>query len=244
LIKLDQDSDNIQTARERALEKEALPLVSLQGVSLGYDSTPVLQGVNLEISASDLIGAAGPNGSGKTTLFRAILGLLPILGGSLSRHCALSEFGYVPQSAALDPHFPLSVREIVEMGAYGRVRSYQFLSSAERERTSLVLEQVGMSHLIAKSFFACSGGQKQRILIARALMVKPKIMILDEPLSGVDEDSRKSIAELLIRLTREQRLAVFFSSHDLEMVQRVADKILRVDKGKSWLQEKKGGRQP
>ena len=133
---------------------KALPLVSLQDVSLGYDSTPVLQGVNLAIFPGDLIGAAGPNGSGKTTLFRAILGLLPILGGSLSRHCALSEFGYVPQSAALDPHFPLSVREIVEMGAYGRVRSYQFLPSEEKDRTSRVLEQVGMGHLITKSFFA------------------------------------------------------------------------------------------
>ena len=82
----------------------------------------------------------------------------------------------------------------------------------------------------------------QRILIARALMVKPKIMILDEPLSGVDEESRKTIAELLIHLTRVNGLALFFSSHDLEMVQRVAEKIVRVDKGKIWLQEKKVSR--
>jgi zinc/manganese transport system ATP-binding protein len=240
-MKLEQDIDKIQTTRGRAVEKEALPLVSLQDVSLGYDSTPVLQGVNLAIFPGDLIGVAGPNGSGKTTLFRAMLGLLPILGGTLSRHCALSEFGYVPQSAALDPHFPLSVREIVEMGAYGRVRSYQFLPAEEKKRTSQVLDQVGMSHLITKSFFACSGGQKQRILIARALMVKPKIMILDEPLSGVDEATRHGITDLLINLTREKGLAVFFSSHDLEMVQRVADKIVRVDKGKSWLEERKMG---
>jgi len=98
-----------------------------------------------------------------------------------------------------------------------------------------------MGHLITKSFFACSGGQKQRILIARALMVKPKIMILDEPLSGVDEATRHGITDLLINLTREKGLAVFFSSHDLEMVQRVADKIVRVDRGKSWLEEGKMG---
>ena len=101
-----------------------------------------------------------------------------------------------------------------------------------------VLDQVGVRQLIAKSFFACSGGQKQRILIARALMVKPKIMILDEPLSGADEESRKSITELLVRLTRKKGLAIFFSSHDIPMVRRVADKILRVDKGKIWWEKK------
>jgi ABC-type Mn2+/Zn2+ transport system ATPase subunit len=93
--------------------------------------------------------------------------------------------------------------------------------------------------LAARSFFSLSGGQKQRILIARALMVKPKIMILDEPLSGVDEESRKSIAELLVQLTRQDGLAIVFSSHDIPMVRRVADRFLRIDKGKIWW-EKKG----
>jgi len=213
--------------------------VSLQNVSLGYDSAPVLQGVSFAIYPGGLIGLAGPNGSGKTTLFRAILGLLPILGGSLSRHCPLSNFGYVPQSAALDPQFPLSVAEIVEMGAYGRVKPYQPLPAQEKKRVEEVLDQVGMPHLIAQSFFACSGGQKQRILIARALMVNPQIMILDEPLSGVDEESRRSITAVLIKLTRDKNIAVFFSSHDLEMVQRVADQIVRVDKGKMWLEERR-----
>lgn len=238
MAKLKPDIDTIP-AGGRVAESERLPLVSLQNVSLGYDSTPVLRNVDLTIYPGDLIGMAGPNGSGKTTLLRAILGLLPILSGSLSRNCPLSNFGYVPQSAALDPQFPLSVGEVVEMGAYGRVRPYQPLPKQEKKMTGEVLDHVGVRQLIAKSFFACSGGQKQRILIARALMVKPKIMILDEPLSGVDEESRKSISELLVRLTREKGLAIFFSSHDISMVRRVAGKILRVDEGKIWW-EKKG----
>jgi ABC-type Mn2+/Zn2+ transport system ATPase subunit len=236
---LGQDSDDIRSARGRASKDDSLPLVSLQNVSLGYDSEPVLKNVDLMIYPGDLIGLAGPNGSGKTTLFRAILGLLPVLSGNLSRNCPLSNFGYVPQSAVLDPQFPLSTAEVVEMGAYGRVRPYEFFPAQEKKQVGEVLEQVGLRHLAARAFFSLSGGQKQRILIARALMVKPRIMILDEPLSGVDEESRKSISELLVQLTRQNGLAIFFSSHDIPMVRKVADRLLRVDKGEIWW-EKKG----
>lgn len=217
---------------------ELRPLVLLQHVSLGYDSEPVLRGVDLTIYPGDFIGMAGSNGSGKTTLFRAILGLLPILNGSLERDCLLSDFGYVPQSASLDPNFPLTTGEVVEMGSFGRLRPYQRMSLGEKEKAKKSLDQVGLSHLAAKSFFSLSGGQKQRILIARALMVNPKILVLDEPLSGVDQESRRAITELLIKLNHENGLTVFFSSHDLEMVRTVADKILRVDNGKTWWETK------
>jgi ABC-type Mn2+/Zn2+ transport system ATPase subunit len=216
------------------------PLIVMENTSMGYNSGAILTDVNLAIYPGNLVGLAGPNGSGKTTLFRTVLGLLAPLSGRLVRHCPLAKFGYVPQSAALDPQFPLSVLEIVEMGAYGRVKSFQIFPAPETKRALNVLEQVGMSHVKSKSFFALSGGQKQRVLIARALMVDPAIMILDEPLSGVDEESRQSITALLIRLSREERLAVFFSSHDLEMVQRVADKIVRVDRGAVWVEERSG----
>jgi ABC-type Mn2+/Zn2+ transport system ATPase subunit len=241
-MKPEQHFEEVSGARERDLLNESLPLVSLEHVNIGYPSAPVVQDVTLAIYPSSLIGLAGPNGSGKTTLFRTILGFLPPLGGSLSRNCPLSKFGYVPQSAALDPQFPLSASEVVEMGAYGRVRPYQLLPLKEKETVREVLLQVGLPQLAAKPFFSLSGGQKQRVLIARALMVNPRIMILDEPLSGVDAESRQSIAELLQKLTREKGLAVFFSSHDLEMVQRVADRIVRVDSGKAWLEEGEGGR--
>lgn len=219
-----------------------IPLIVMDNISLGYNSSAVLTDVNLAIYPGNLVGLAGPNGSGKTTLFRTMLGLLAPLNGTLVRNCPLAKFGYVPQSAALDPQFPLSVLEIVEMGAYGRVKSFQIFPVHETKRALEVLEQVGMAHVKAKSFFALSGGQKQRVLIARALMVGPAIMILDEPLSGVDEESRQSITSLLIRLSREECLAVFFSSHDLEMVQRVADKIVRVDRGAVWVEERSGSR--
>lgn len=214
-------------------------LVLLRDVKLGYGSTPLIEGVNLAIYPASVVGLAGPNGSGKTTLFRTLLGLLPSLGGTILRGCPLAHFGYVPQSAALDPQFPLSVEEVVAMGAYGRLKPHRPFPAAERRHLGEVVDLFGMGAIKSRSFFACSGGQKQRVLIARALMVKPKVLILDEPLSGVDEESRKAIAELLICLTRNQNLAVFFSSHDLEMVGRVAERIVRVAEGRIWLE--KGG---
>jgi ABC-type Mn2+/Zn2+ transport system ATPase subunit len=195
----------------------------------------VLEGVEFDVQIGDLIAIAGPNGSGKTTLFRTILGFLPVLGGSLTRNCSLSEFGYVPQSAALDANFPVTVEEVVEMGAYGRLKPYQLTPDKEKAELRKVLEQVGLAHLRGRAFFSLSGGQKQRILIARALMVGPKILILDEPLAGVDTESRSAITEFLVRLNREQKKAIFFSSHDLRMVRSVTKKILRVDDGKlAW----------
>ena len=233
-------SPNISIIAKTAMADGLVPLIVMDNISLGYNSSAVLTDVNLAIYPGNLVGLAGPNGSGKTTLFRTMLGLLAPLSGTLVRNCPLAKFGYVPQSAALDPQFPLSVLEIVEMGAYGRVKSFQIFPVHETKRALEVLEQVGMAHVKAKSFFALSGGQKQRVLIARALMVGPAIMILDEPLSGVDEESRQSITSLLVRLSREECLAVFFSSHDLEMVQRVADKIVRVDRGAVWVEERSG----
>src|ERR1044071_10246845 len=146
-MKLERDVDATSSARERDSTDGSLPLFALQNVNLGYDSAPVVQKVNLAIYPGSLIGLAGPNGSGKTTLFRTILGLLAPISTALSRNCPLSNFGYVPQSAALDPQFPLSASEVVEMGAYGRVRSFQLLPSNERARVGEVLGQVGFRYL-------------------------------------------------------------------------------------------------
>jgi ABC-type Mn2+/Zn2+ transport system ATPase subunit len=191
-----------------------------------------LHEVELSIRPGELIAIAGPNGSGKTTLFRTILGFLPVLSGTLTRACALNEVGYVPQSAALDSTFPITAREVVEMGGYGRLKPHQGFPAGEKKRRDNALAQVGLSHLAGRLFFSLSGGQRQRMLIARALMVGPKILILDEPLAGCDPESQKAISELLVNLSEREGKAVFFSSHDLRMVRSVSKKILRVDGGR------------
>ncbi len=208
-----------------------LPLVSLRASKLGYDGVAVLQAVDLDIRSGELIAMAGPNGSGKTTIFRTILGFLPVISGLLVRNCTLSEFGYVPQSSALDSTFPITAREVVAMGGYGRLKPYQGLPTREKQRLDDVIEQVGLSYFASRSFFSLSGGQRQRMLIARALMVGPKILLLDEPLAGVDPESQKAIGDLLVKLNRDEDIAVFFSSHDLRMVRSVTSKVLRVDGG-------------
>jgi len=214
---------------------KTLPLVSLRAATLGYNGLPVLHGVDLDFGAGDLIAMAGPNGAGKTTILRTILGFIPTIAGMLIRNCALNQFGYVPQSSALDSTFPITAREVVAMGGFGRLKYYQRMPGREKRRLQDVLEQVGLAPLAGRSFFSLSGGQRQRILIARALMVGPQILVLDEPLSGVDPDSQKAISELLLKLNREEGKAIVFSSHDLRMVRSMTEKILRVDGGKvTW----------
>jgi ABC-type Mn2+/Zn2+ transport system ATPase subunit len=217
---------------------ESLSLVTVRNASFGYPNATILRDVDLVVERGDFIAVAGPNGSGKTTLFRTVLGFLPVLSGALMRHCSLSEFGYVPQSAALDANFPVTVEDVVAMGGYGRLKPYHSTPGDEKARLEKVLEQVGLTHLAKRSFFSLSGGQKQRILIARALMVGPKLLILDEPLSGVDTDSRAAITELLLQLNRNEKKAIVFSSHDLRMVQSVTKSIVRVDDGKVRWQER------
>jgi len=214
---------------------KTLPLVSLRAATLGYDGVPVLHGVDLDFGAGDLIAMAGPNGAGKTTILRTILGFIPALAGMLTRNCALNQFGYVPQSSALDSTFPITAREVVAMGGFGRLKFYRGTPGREKRRLQDVLDQVGLAPLAGGSFFSLSGGQRQRILIARALMVVPQILVLDEPLSGVDPESQKAISELLLKLNRDEGKAIVFSSHDLRMVRSMTDKILRVDGGKvTW----------
>ena len=214
---------------------KTLPLVSLRAATLGYDGVPVLHGVDLDFGAGDLIAMAGPNGAGKTTILRTILGFIPTIAGMLIRNCALNQFGYVPQSSALDSTFPITAREVVAMGGFGRLKYFQGMPGREKRLLQDVLEQVGLAPLAGRSFFSLSGGQRQRILIARALMVGPQVLVLDEPLSGVDPDSQKAISELLLKLNRDEGKAIVFSSHDLRMVRSMTEKILRVDGGKvTW----------
>lgn len=209
-----------------------LPVIELRGASLGYDGETVLRGVDLEVHAGEFVGISGANGSGKTTLLRSMLGFLPLLGGRAGRAVPPSRIGYVPQGATLDPYFPLSADEVVAMGAYGRLHPLQRFPRGERKRVEAALERVGLAHLGRAAFFELSGGQRQRVLVARALNQDPALLLLDEPFSGLDRDSREAVLQGLVLINRQARVTVVLSSHDNDLLDRGGGRLVRLADGR------------
>ncbi len=209
-----------------------LPVIEFRGASLGYDGETVLRGVDLDVHAGEFVGLSGANGSGKTTLLRSMLGFLPLLGGRSGRALPPSRIGYVPQGATLDPCFPLSVDEVVAMGAYGRLHPLRRFPRGERKRVEAALERVGLAHLGRAAFFELSGGQRQRVLVARALNQDPALLLLDEPFSGLDRDSREAVLQGLALINRQARVTVVLSSHDREILDRGCGRVVRLADGR------------
>lgn len=205
-------------------------LLEIQHASFGYGDEPVIEDVDLAIDAGDFLAVAGPNGAGKTTLLRGMLGLIAPLAGRV-RRCA-GAIGYVPQREALDPIYPLTVQEVVHMGAYGRLSGLRRLGAGERQLAGGCLERVGLARLRRAPFSSLSGGQRQRVLIARALMARPVLLLLDEPTSGVDAEAVALVLRLLEELSAQDGLGVLVVTHQLQPLQGRAQALLWVDAGR------------
>ncbi len=190
------------------------PLIRLDGVTFGYDRETVLEDITFAIREQEFVGVVGPSGSGKTTLLRLLLGTATPHTGTIVRRPDLA-VAYVPQLETVNWNFPVTVTECVLMARSGRLLPWT--TRAERADVDRVLERLGIGHLAKRHIRELSGGQQQRMFIARALLRRPKVLLMDEPTSGVDVTSRHDMLHLLGELNAEGT-AILLTTHDLNGV--------------------------
>jgi zinc/manganese transport system ATP-binding protein len=220
----------------RATEPDLLTLDNI-GVRLG--GRQVLSDVTFSLRKGEFTGVIGPNGAGKTTLLRVILGLLEPSGGRVlidgepvnSKNKAA--IGYVPQKLVIDPDMPLRARDVVALGIDGHRLGFAFPSRQRREMVEAALADVGAARYANARVGELSGGEQQRVLIAHALISRPKLLLLDEPLANLDIRSEQEIVAVLGRLAREQKIAVLLSAHDMNPLLAVMDRIVYVANGRA-----------
>ncbi len=225
--------DNSVAGRAVRGEKENKVLLRLEKASFGYGGPPVITGIDFSVFRGDFTGIVGPNGAGKTTLLRGMIGVLkPIEGKLIYGDNGKKPFlGYVPQVQSLDPIFPLTVAEVVSMGAWPTMKRIGFMKEQDREFLGEKLVQVGMEKERKKLFGDLSAGQKQRVLIARSLMVRPDLLLLDEPTSGVDQAAEEAVMGLLGELNR-RGLAVVMVCHEMKILGEHVREIAWISRGK------------
>jgi ABC-type Mn2+/Zn2+ transport system ATPase subunit len=190
-------------------------------LTVGYARRTVLEDVTVECRKGEFWFFIGPNGSGKTTLIRAMLGILRPRAGQLWLHPNLARregIGFVPQRCDLNPALPTTVREFVTLGLVG----IRLGTKEEAERLEWALLKVGLEGMARRNYWSLSGGQRQRALVARALVRRPSLLILDEPTNGLDLSTEDAFLRLLADLNREEYLTLFFVTHDITIAARYA----------------------
>lgn len=197
------------------------------GLTVAYGDEPVLHKVDFRVPHGVVMGVVGPNGAGKTTLLKALIGLLPILAGSVrffgTRYRqARDRIGYMPQQRSVDWDFPTTVFDAVMMGTYGSLGWFKRPGDDERKRTEQSLREVDMLDLADRQIGELSGGQRQRTFLARALVEEPDVYLMDEPFQGVDAASETSIVRVMHEL-RERGKTIIIVHHDLSTVRDYCD---------------------
>ncbi|MFP3976906.1 MULTISPECIES: zinc ABC transporter ATP-binding protein ZnuC [Marinobacter] len=189
------------------------PLVAIENLTVRFDDRPVVDRVSLALHRGDIITIIGPNGAGKTTLIKAVLGIQAATSGRILRAKGLV-IGYVPQHLSLESTLPLSVER------------FMLLSGQPLAACVAALERTGVSHLLKASVHHLSGGEQQRLLLARALVRKPDLLVLDEPAQGVDINGQAALYDLIRQLRDELNCGVIMISHDLHLVMAATDKVI------------------
>lgn len=198
------------------------PALDVQGVWAGYNHAPALEDISFQVAQGDILGIIGPNGSGKSTLLKTILGLVETWRG---RIIVLGQpgmenrrrVGYMPQIEQVDWDFPVTVGDVALMGRYARRGLFRYTTKADREAAANALERVGMYPLRQKLIGELSGGQRRRVLLARALANNPDLLLLDEPMAGLDATAQHQLLDIFDEL-RDDGATIVLSTHDLSCV--------------------------
>lgn len=207
-----------------------MALLTCRDLSLGYDGRVIVNGLNFKIEPGDYLCIVGENGSGKSTLMKTILGLQAPLGGQVITGDGLKpdEIGYLPQQTVVQRDFPASVWEIVLSGCGNRTGLRPFYNKDEKRIARDNIEKMGLTPLIKHCYRELSGGQQQRVLLARALCATHKMLLLDEPVSGLDPKVTAEMYELISSLNRSEGITVVMISHDIAAAVKYADHILHI----------------
>ena len=207
-------------------------VVELDHVSVMYQTHLALRNITMRVREGEFLALLGPNGAGKSTLIKTILGLMEPIAGTVKvfgvppRQLGKRRtwIGYVPQVTNVDPNFPVKAFDIVLMGLYGKIGLFRRPSREDKEAAMRAMESVGMQDLTDRRFGSLSGGQQQRLLVARALVVNPKLLLLDEPTTGVDTATSSSIYDLLSDL-HGKGITIILVSHDVGIVSQYVDRV-------------------
>ena len=191
-----------------------MSLITTKAMNIGYGKAPILTGVNFTISPKEIVTIVGPNGSGKSSFLRALIGAIKPMSGSVERQSGLG-IGYVPQRLSVDRTMPITVRRFLSLP--------RAVSEADAKT---VLARVGAPGLEQRQLASLSGGQFQRVLVARAILSKPDILMLDEPAQGLDQPGEAAFYQLIQRLRDELGSAVLLVSHDLHVVMSASDRVI------------------
>ena len=213
-----------------------IPYVLIEGLNVKYGEKIVLKDIFLKVEKGEIICIVGPNGGGKTTLLKVILGLKDYSEGKVlvlgkpPKEVEKKEIGYLPQKENISKNFPISVFETVLMGRYPKLGLFKRPTSRDREITLDCLKLVKMDNLKDENINKLSGGQKQRVFIARALAMEPKILILDEPSTGLDIVAQEDLYKILVDIRDKKEMAILMVSHDIGVVSTFVDKIACLNK--------------
>jgi len=203
--------------------------ISCKDLSLGYDGNVVLKGLSFDVLSGDFLSVVGENGSGKSTLMKTLLGLIKPLGGTIKFGDGLkqNEIGYLPQQTVVQRDFPASVWEVVLSGCLSRMGARPFYSKDDRATAAENIAKMGLCGLEKRSYRELSGGQQQRVLLARALCAAKKLLLLDEPVSGLDPNVTAEMYSLIDRLSKDG-MTVIMISHDISAAVKYSSHILHI----------------